>query len=528
MYKTEDDFDGAAIQASTDFGVTWANIGTIGTGTNWYTKKLPTDPLGSPVLAFTGGNGDSWSGESAGIGYVTATNEINGLNGKTHLLLRVAFGADSYLVDEGFAFDNIKVTPVKVNQTIAFAALPAKQFGDAPFDLTATSTSGLAVSFASSDNTVASITGKTVTILKVGTVDITASQAGDGNYNAAPVVKQTLVIGKRGQTISFSPILVNKLGDPPFDLTAFSTSGLAVSFTSSDNTVASITGNKVTILKAGTVEITASQAGDANYNAAPAVKQSLAISQKGNQTITFSAIPAKKLGDPPFDLTATSTSGLAVSFASSDITVASIMGKTVTLLKAGLVKITASQTGDGSYNASPDVERSFCVNPPKPQVTLSSGLTASPTLTSSNASGNQWYLDGVALPGETGATLSATKLGKYSVKTTIEGCESLASDDLNLIVTGDLPSASTKNELVVYPNPVTKANGAKLTLILGGFENKELDVAIHDMLGKQVERFKARGGEQVEIDLSHFPDGSYVTKVVQGTKKASIKFSKAN
>lgn len=89
---------------------------------------------------------------------------------------------------------NLKGTGVKLNQTITFNALTPRTFGNAPFALSATSTSGLPVSFSSGTPSVASISGNTVTIVAPGTTVITASQAGDNNYNAASSVQQTLIV----------------------------------------------------------------------------------------------------------------------------------------------------------------------------------------------------------------------------------------------------------------------------------------------------------------------------------------------
>jgi PKD repeat protein len=83
---------------------------------------------------------------------------------------------------------------LKGNQTITFEALDSKTFGDADFDLSATASSGLDVSYTSSDLTVATIDGSTVTIVGAGTTTITASQAGDDNYHAADPVAQTLEV----------------------------------------------------------------------------------------------------------------------------------------------------------------------------------------------------------------------------------------------------------------------------------------------------------------------------------------------
>ncbi|WP_294818585.1 YDG domain-containing protein [uncultured Flavobacterium sp.] len=83
------------------------------------------------------------------------------------------------------------------NQTITFGALASVTYGDAPFTVSATSTSGLPVSFSSSDENVATVSGNTITITGAGTVTITALQEGNSTYNPAPAVPQELVINKK-------------------------------------------------------------------------------------------------------------------------------------------------------------------------------------------------------------------------------------------------------------------------------------------------------------------------------------------
>src|SRR5690606_38733550 len=68
------------------------------------------------------------------------------------------------------------------------------------------------------------------------------------------------------------------------------------------------------------------------------------------QTITFGALAAMTYGDSPLALTATASSGLEVSYSSSDPAVASITGGVLTVLKAGAVRITASQGGNAAFH----------------------------------------------------------------------------------------------------------------------------------------------------------------------------------
>lgn len=80
------------------------------------------------------------------------------------------------------------------------------------------------------------------------------------------------------------------------------------------------------------------------------------------QTITFNPIPTKRSNDPAFNLTATTSSNLAVSYTSSNTAVATINGSTVTIVGAGTSIITASQAGNDIYEAATPVQQTLTVN----------------------------------------------------------------------------------------------------------------------------------------------------------------------
>ena len=86
------------------------------------------------------------------------------------------------------------LTVDRLAQTITFPSLPGKQPGDAPFALGATASSGLAVSYTSSDTNVATVSGNVVTVVGTGSSLITAVQSGDATYLAATPVAQTLTV----------------------------------------------------------------------------------------------------------------------------------------------------------------------------------------------------------------------------------------------------------------------------------------------------------------------------------------------
>ncbi|TKC65240.1 T9SS type B sorting domain-containing protein [Pedobacter hiemivivus] len=87
-------------------------------------------------------------------------------------------------------------------QTITFNAPSATIYGDADITLPATASSGLTISYISDNTLVATISGNTVTIKSAGTAKITASQAGDADYDAASLVEQNLIVSKKPVTIT--------------------------------------------------------------------------------------------------------------------------------------------------------------------------------------------------------------------------------------------------------------------------------------------------------------------------------------
>ena len=103
-------------------------------------------------------------------------------------------GLTSSNYDISFVDGSLDIT--NATQTITFDPLDAKVYGDAPFNLTGTSSSGLPVSYISSNRGVATVSGNTVTIVGAGTTNITASQAGNANYNTATQVSQLLTVNK--------------------------------------------------------------------------------------------------------------------------------------------------------------------------------------------------------------------------------------------------------------------------------------------------------------------------------------------
>ena len=250
----------------------------------------------------------------------------------------------------------------KLANAISFGALPGKAFGDAAFALTGTASSGLPVSYTSSNPVVARVSGSTVTIVAPGTAVLTASQAGDSSYKAATSVAQTLTVTKGSATVSLN----NSGAAYPYDGTVKAAnvttipSGLPVSVTYNGTTVApSASGTYAVVATVNTASYSGTATGTLTIN-------------KADNAITFGALPGKTYGNAAFALTGTASSKLPVTYTSSNPAVATISyGYVVTLVGSGTTTITASQAGNANYNAAPSVSQPLVVGKAAATVTLS-------------------------------------------------------------------------------------------------------------------------------------------------------------
>jgi len=108
--------------------------------------------------------------------------------------------------DKALNFRQVTATYTVVGrspQSISFASIPDRSYGDPPFVVGATGGgSGNPVSFTASGQ--CTVSGSTVTITGAGTCTVTAHQDGNANYQPAPDVSQTFTIARAGQAISFA------------------------------------------------------------------------------------------------------------------------------------------------------------------------------------------------------------------------------------------------------------------------------------------------------------------------------------
>ena len=290
----------------------------------------------------------------------------------------------------------VTATP-RVDQNITFADIPNKTVLSSSFNLDANASSGLPVSFAVISGTSATVESNgTVTITGPGVTTIRASQDGNGSYNPAPTVEKTLTVSKVAQTITFNALSDASLQAGTYSLNATSSSGLSVSFISSDSTVAELSGSTLTLKKGGSITITAQQGGNSVYLPATNVTQPLTVidDTQQAQTITWTqTLGTKSFGDADTNLTATTNSNLPITYLSSDSTVAQIVdangttnssGTYLKVVGAGTATITATQAGNGQFQAASPVSKSVTVTKASQTIVTNTGSSSIPNLNMDN------------------------------------------------------------------------------------------------------------------------------------------------
>ena len=166
-------------------------------------------------------------------------------------------------VDRGSTFvSSVVISSGSIAPTITFT-IPSKTFGDAAFTLSPTSDSPGAFTFTSSNTSVATISGSTVTIVANGTSTITAKQASSGDYSSATATA-TLTVGVAGTVAA--PAFSTAAGAIAFPTTitlSSTTAGATIYYTTdgSTPTTGSTQGTSVVVNSAQTIKAFAIKTG---------------------------------------------------------------------------------------------------------------------------------------------------------------------------------------------------------------------------------------------------------------------------
>src|SRR5688572_5774940 len=114
-WNSEFSWDGAVLQSSIDGGLTWQNVGAYQDPNNWYNdNSINGAPGGQTAATAVGWTGRNSTSNGSG-GWVLAKHVLTGLGGQANVRLRIAFGSDPSINDDGFAFDDVRIYDTPAN-----------------------------------------------------------------------------------------------------------------------------------------------------------------------------------------------------------------------------------------------------------------------------------------------------------------------------------------------------------------------------------------------------------------------------
>ncbi len=308
--------------------------------------------------------------------------------------------------------------------TITWTTTPPTNvtYGAKPITLAATASNGATVLYQVISGPATITGGNTLTFTGAGAVTIEAYTNASGSYGSGSLTAN-ITVAQAAQTITFPAIAAKVFGNAPFAVSATATSSLPVTIAVTSGP-ATISGNTVTLTGAGTVTLTATQAGNANYSAATPVTQRFTVSAAVSTT-TLTASASAIIAGQPVTFTATVQSGATlvpsgtVNFyngttllGAKTVTNGVATFTTSTLAAGGNPAFTASYVGTVDYAASTSATVMVTVATPIPP---SFTMAATPnTLT-------------IPTGGIDASTLTITPTGGYTGKLTLS-CSGLPAN----------------------------------------------------------------------------------------------------
>lgn len=226
-------------------------------------------------------------------------------------------------------------------------------------NITLNATAINAISYTSSDNSIAEIVGNTLKINKHGKVTITATAAETDIYASASQTKEVTISATVPEVTSWPQVAPLTYGTPlTLDMLVGGNANVPGNFECAE---------LPTTLNAGTHNLIVRFVPD-DKNIYATVENTISVVvNKADQTIAWDFTITEMTVDDVLTLSATATAGDVTFALTGDA--ATLEGNTLTAVKAGEVVITASQAGNDNYNAAEEVAHTITIHKATPTVT---------------------------------------------------------------------------------------------------------------------------------------------------------------
>ncbi|MEY4293429.1 MAG: hypothetical protein RIR29_79 [Actinomycetota bacterium] len=268
------------------------------------TQSITVTPIAQAALNFTsasvmtygstlnvlavGGTGSgsiSYAISNAGTTGCTLASDVLSVTASGTCVISAARAASTNYLASATLTQSITVN--KANKTVSFSStIPALPIVGGTYTVVANVTGNSQTATFSIGSGGCTISGAVVTFTGAGNCRIDANSASTSQYNAAPLVSQTVVVGQRNQNLTFNAatlaITTKAFGDLAFNAVATSSvPTLSPSFAAGSNTTNNAclvsSAGVVTVVAVGRCEIVASQAGDADTTAASPISTTIDV-----------------------------------------------------------------------------------------------------------------------------------------------------------------------------------------------------------------------------------------------------------
>jgi hypothetical protein len=436
------------------------------------------------VMTASPSTGGTWTSSDPAVATITDAGLITGISegSVTFTFTVTATGCSS-------------TTPLVTINDLPTVSIPSNKLC---IGSTMSITPGTGGTWVSSDVSVATIDNAgLVTGLTAGSVTFTFTETSTGLSNTTPTV-----------TVNDIPAVSLPSNTLCTGASMTLTPSSGGTWISSDNAVATIDNDGlVTGVTGGTVSFTFTETatGCSNttliltVNALPAVSAPVGVCVGGSITLS----PA--------------TGGTWISSNNSIATVTN--SGVVTGVSEGSVTFTFTSASTLCSNTTASV--AVAPIPAKPTITTSNLSSATPTLTSSSDTGNQWFRNNTAIAGATNKTLTVTESGSYTVQVTSNGCAGPVSNAVDIVITG-IEDQIISGQGRIYPNPANEVIQVDWSEFNDGVN---IDVRIYDQVGRSITT-KVMTTSDSQLDVRNLVGGSYIFLARQDKKLMIQRFIK--